>query len=467
MLLLVLIGTAFAVAVVLGSFKGLVLLGLPLIYFMLRSPRIGLLATAASTATGFLWRLNKLTATVSLSIPKVLGMVTALSLVFEILRARRRVYMGLRVLVPAAFLAASAHSLLYNEPLFGAWRTMAQLTASFAFYFLAVNIVRDEKTLRQLLWVMVLAHTINGLWSLIQLLYPSTWDSAKTTEYLFEQHEQYQSYVDRGIQRATGTTHPNIMSFIMTLLIPYAVYLHQTEEKVWRRSVLLVCLVICVWATLMSKTRAAFFNLFLILFVLWIKGIVRITPPMILSAVVAVPLVVMFVLPQQFVSRVLSFGEYLQEGSVRVRLENQQVALQFFAEHPIVGVGAGNFESRFKSLGIAGQLSGVAVGRTTNLEVTNLLVEVAAETGVVGLAAILAFLIMLFRDTLRLERMGGYPRRSNIATYTFVTLLVSLFASFFTSIQNWREWWLLMAVPGILWNLRVARFWETEADARA
>ncbi len=174
---------------------------------------------------------------------------------------------------------------------------------------------------------------------------------------------------------------------------------------------------------------------------------------MIVGLVAAVPVLVLTVLPTSFVERVLSFGEYLGEGSVNVRLENQSVALDTFFDHPVLGICAGNFESQYKALGVAGTKSGLAVGRTKNLEVMNALLEIAAETGIVGLLVMFGFMAMLVRDVLYSERRDGQPRKTNIATYALITLVVSLFCSFFTSVHNWREWWLFMAIPVIIRNI--------------
>ncbi len=87
----------------------------------------------------------------------------------------------------------------FAEAMFGAWRTINQLTASFALYFLTINIVKDRAMLRKLLWALTFALSIPAAYSLIQRLWNSDWHE----EYSYESSDQYQSLVDRGHQRAT------------------------------------------------------------------------------------------------------------------------------------------------------------------------------------------------------------------------------------------------------------------------
>jgi O-antigen ligase len=131
------------------------------------------------------------------------------------------------------------------------------------------------------------------------------------------------------------------------------------------------------------------------------------------------------------------------DPSVTGRSSELQAGLRMFVDHPVVGVGAGNYEARYQEYSREIGLD----PRREDREAHNLFVEVAAETGLLGLAAFGALLVLaaqaLFRSVRTSDRMGlagalaaaltGYLVTAIFlhAAYsrTFWILLVLVFAS--------------------------------------
>ena len=173
------------------------------------------------------------------------------------------------------------------------------------------------------------------------------------------------------------------------------------------------------------------------------KKVIRITLPAFFGIILAAVISVILLLPSTFSSRVLNVTGYLQEGSVKIRLENQSNALGLFLNNPVAGTGVGSFE----------ELN--TAERPLNKEVTNMLLEIAAEMGVIGLVTMLVIIFFLLRDSLYIERFYRSLPGCNLGTIIFASIIVSLFSSLFMSNQDFREWWLFVSFPAIIRNILV------------
>lgn len=419
----------------------LLLSALVVIFFMMRSPQTALLITAASTATGFMFYLTGTSTIFPISIPKVCGLITLLSLIVHNLYFRRTFYFGSRVIIPLSFVVLSGLSLVYSTVYPSSTRTVLQLCGSFAFYFLAVNIIKDEKSFKQVILVLTGVYTLLGIYSIIQYLMPSEW----IDEYAMQTGLIYEALVDRGIKRSAGLSHPGVISFVFNLLIPYIIYLCYEARSKRQRTLFFVSSLICITAVLLTHTRAAFFSLILIFLVLTAKKVIKVNVPTAVGVVVAVVISGVLLMPSSFFSRVLTFSKYLQEGSVKIRLENQMNALELFLENPVAGTGLGSFE----------ELNPAA--RPVNKEVTNMLLEIASEMGIIGLASMLTVIVFLLKDSLYIERFYRSVPGCNLGTIMLTSILVSLFSSCFMSNQDFREWWLFISFPVIIRNILIAK----------
>jgi putative inorganic carbon (HCO3(-)) transporter len=94
------------------------------------------------------------------------------------------------------------------------------------------------------------------------------------------------------------------------------------------------------------------------------------------------------------------------DGSVRGRLDMWRIALALFVDHPLLGIGLGNYEMHYQEyarlLGLTPQQG--------DLGAHNIYLEVAAERGLVGLAAFVALLVLAgvgqVQTAWRLQRAG-------------------------------------------------------------
>ncbi|HXN08149.1 MAG TPA: O-antigen ligase family protein [Candidatus Acidoferrales bacterium] len=91
------------------------------------------------------------------------------------------------------------------------------------------------------------------------------------------------------------------------------------------------------------------------------------------------------------IGQLLRFDIPGEPGGVGTRAQLWPAAIALFAKHPVVGVGAGNFELLLPTVGVTGVQTHAA----------SLPLQTLAEQGVVGFMALIAFAIVALRETFR------------------------------------------------------------------
>jgi putative inorganic carbon (HCO3(-)) transporter len=122
-------------------------------------------------------------------------------------------------------------------------------------------------------------------------------------------------------------------------------------------------------------------------------------PPKLRTVVAAVVLVVLSIpfLPSGYLERMAALGgvgtiEAGVDPSIRGRTAELTAAWEMFADHPLAGVGYGNYMIRYPEYA---RNSGIDV-RATEREAHNLYLATAAELGLLGLFALAAIVIGSF-----------------------------------------------------------------------
>ena len=140
-------------------------------------------------------------------------------------------------------------------------------------------------------------------------------------------------------------------------------------------------------------------------------------------AVLLIGMIALF--PDQYSARLNTVAQVItgqtdvrEEVSIRGRVSELLVAGQMFFDHPILGVGVGNYPVYYQSYSRRIGLD----PRTENREPHNLFLEVAAETGLVGL---LVFFTVLFFSVQGIRQAWLTFKRLKLETYAN---LVAVFA---------------------------------------
>lgn len=250
---------------------------------------------------------------------------------------------------------------------------------------------------------------------------------------------------------------PNFFARMLLIAIPPAVILAFHARERWQRRLSLLAAVIVTATLAATYSRGAMVAL-AVMAVMMLKALhVRWQS----TAIVAVALlIVLLLLPASVTQRFVTIEEFLPgeeeplhpDSSFEERRMLMSVAWVMFGAHPLGGVGAANYTSRYEDY--VGATSSVfrQYEETTNLHFPhNLALEVASETGVIGLAAFGALFLAAWRA---LGRAQSDPKLAPLATAFRIGLVGFLVAGLFLHLAEPRTLFLLFAFAATLERLR-------------
>jgi O-antigen ligase len=210
--------------------------------------------------------------------------------------------------------------------------------------------------------------------------------------------------------RSAGPLNPNTFGQVLAASAVLAFYLACMETRRSGRLLAGAIAVACTAGVVYTQSRAALVALAIgALAIGALRGVrVRVLA---LAAAAAVVLGLL-VLPQPLAQRVSSLADVvttnpvaLQDTALRGRAAENLAALRMWTEHPLVGVGPDNFESRY--LGYS-----AAIGidpRPEQRSAHNLYLESLAETGVLGGLAFFSILGLALTGAWRARKLLERP----------------------------------------------------------
>lgn len=265
--------------------------------------------------------------------------------------------------------------------------------------------------------------------------------------------------------RLTGPwADPNYYGAILVMMLPFAV-----DRALWSRTTAgrllgLIAIGLIVASLVLTRSRGAMLAS-ICGAALYGLTLDRKSATLYFGAAVAAGFVVAGMLSDAIVARFSTVFEVAQTGlppdlSVAERLSAWTVAVQLFYEHPVFGVGAGNYNTLYQTT--ANALNTTFSGRP--LSPHGLYLEVLSEHGVIGLAIFLGIIGAAFAGLLRamaiLGAQGEMRARALCAAFA-VALASHLVAMVFLHGPGARLLWLFLAVgiamPAIVRHRLAAR----------
>jgi len=364
---------------------------------------------------------------------------------------------GEPVRLPGLLLAALAMLLLHGMSALASARPSASvdtletwLLEGVVFAFLIANAIRTRSELQASVAAVVGAGAVMGALALAQqALGPET--------HTFSGFGQLDSAISDGSgslrRRLAGPVgETNRFAQIMAVLIPIAYAGARTTRGHARTAYGVACALICGGMAL-AYSRGAIVALALAVPVaLWM----RLLRPRHVAAAALLAAGLLVAMPHYAV-RVASIGEVAvqglglggvglrnADGAARGRLTEMKAAGLLFAEHPWLGAGPGlaplYYERNAELVG--GKVR--AEGRRSH----NLFLQLAAETGLLGLGAFAVVLLLAFRELERARRVLGRRDRRLWGTVCGLelALVISLTTSLFLHAAYIRYFWLLLGL---------------------
>jgi putative inorganic carbon (hco3(-)) transporter len=345
---------------------------------------------------------------------------------------------------------------IFSSLFFGADfnRGLSALIAFFKDAFIAILVVillQRKSTMRYTVWALLAAGIFMASLSVYQYLTKS-----------FDNN--FYGFAITRIQNIVGVVEsnriagpigdPNYYAMVLIPLLPLAFNRLWSEEKLWLRLLAVYALVVCTLTILFTFSRGGFIALVITYLLLFLYRGLR---PSQLMAVILLIVIVSFFVPDTFFARLETLTstnptQINAELSLRSRLSAQVVAINMFIDHPILGVGYANYPvysrqyaQRLK-LGVYG----------ASIEPHNLYLEIAAETGLVGLVVFGLLLFWVFiglRRARAIYQRLGMKREAELALAYIFGLLGYLTAALFIHGAYPRFFWLLIGIAFAIYQV--------------
>jgi O-antigen ligase len=238
------------------------------------------------------------------------------------------------------------------------------------------------------------------------------------------------------------------------MLVPLAVFQAWSERRRLLRLAAYAVAILASGAVILTFSRGAAVAFAL---VVGLMALLRYIKPVQLLAVgvLAVSLLIAF---PQYADRLTSLSAIVDavtgasdptttaDNSILSRATENLAALNVFADHPIIGVGPGQFSSYYRQYADdIGLLS-----KAQDREAHNLYLGTAAETGILGLVCFVAVLLTTLWQLVRARRrwIGRRADLANMATAFGLSVVTYMTTGIFLHLSYARYFWLIMALAG-------------------
>jgi putative inorganic carbon (HCO3(-)) transporter len=352
---------------------------------------------------------------------------------------------GLRALIlVSAFVLVALGSVTFATDTSAGLNQVVVLVKDGAVAVLVGMLLRRSSALRLVVWVLVGGGAALATLSIVQFVTGSFGTN-------------FGGFAQAAVQQIAGQTEdfrisgpigdPNFYAQVLVMLVPLAFDRMHDETTRLLRVIGGYTVVTCSIAVVLTFSRGGLLALAVV------AGALALRHPPKLRTVVAIGLLVVATipfLPAGYLNRLGALGEVgtIQAGvdpSIRGRTAELTAAWEMLADHPLTGVGYGNFMINYPDYA---RLSGIDV-RATEREAHNLYLSTGAELGIPGLAALAAIMIGAFvalaAGRRRFRGMSDH-RADGIGYAVGVSLVGYLVTSAFLHMAFARFAWLMIGL---------------------
>jgi putative inorganic carbon (HCO3(-)) transporter len=234
---------------------------------------------------------------------------------------------------------------------------------------------------------------------------------------------------------------PNDLAYVLATTLPFALWL--IRERHWRRVLAAVLGGIIVVGLALSLSRGAMLGLAAgALWYVFTHGR-RARVLLLVLGVAALAVLVVVRSDESRVDVALGAKEQVAQANVESRLTSWRAALVMAQDHPLIGVGPGNFQLYYF----------VATGHppgSVSYVAHNAYLEVAAELGLPALMLFVAFLGRSYHRLRQAIRWDAGP--PGFASAVAAALVVAIVGAFTLSEEYYAPLWLLGGLATVLWQ---------------
>jgi len=267
-------------------------------------------------------------------------------------------------------------------------------------FFLIVNTIRNEKDIKQVIWLLIIINTIFTLYHYYH--YKTGWRSIFI------------------VWNYQGLTHGEFAA-MLTSACPLAyIFLRNEEYKPIIRILLWFCLFTFVFGVILTYSRGGLIALSITLFLAILQDKQKIKP---ILFFLIVGLLISNKISEHYINRMKTITYMEQDVSTMGRIATNYAALNMIKAHPLFGVGAGNFNNTFISYTPENLKQYVREGKSIH----NFFLQVASETGLIGLLIFSLLIIKPFFEVIKLRKLFLKHEKMKSLAYIATSLGLALF----------------------------------------
>ncbi|UCF35900.1 MAG: O-antigen ligase family protein [Acidobacteriota bacterium] len=337
---------------------------------------------------------------------------------------------------------------------------LEMLTEGLLLFWLLLNVIRSRATLNRVIWTLLITGAFLGSLAVYQRFTNFSTDFGG----LAQSHTSRSvdlpgaGYEERGAERTEGPVgETNRFAQIMLVLLPLAYFRFRFSENQFSKMAAVSSAFLILSAMALTYSRGAFLNLILLL---GVAALLReISTRKLLMGGVALLILVLLIAPG-YLDRIKTLtgvqgivSEESQDeadGSMKGRMTEMLAAFNVFIDHPILGVGPGHymqFYSKDYHLSLESALRYLPRERRAH----NLYLEIAAESGLIGITVFLLILFSLLYQLFQLRRFWKEedPEAAGLATAFLFAILTYMGTGMFLHLAYQRYFWMLLALSAV------------------
>jgi O-antigen ligase len=335
-------------------------------------------------------------------------------------------------------------SLLYAADFAVAQEALIDYTKDALVAIIVIILLQRATTLRHVIWTLLCAGIFMGTISVYQYL-----TGTLTHPYWgFGQAEILHIAGDINDYRLGGPVgNANPYAQILLVLIPLALDRLWHERTVSLRLLAAWALTVCGLSLVFTFSRGAFLALIATLGIMFVRHPPR--PLALLGTVVLIVPLLHFV-PRHYTDRLktladVASAEESTDGAIRGRLSENIAGWNMFIDHPLLGVGLENSSTYYRRYARHIGLD----SRHEDRAMHNLYLQIAAETGLLGLTVFGMLLWVMFRGMRRARDhlvQVGMPDCAEMVMALCIGMLGYLLNAVFLHAAFPRYFWLLFGI---------------------
>jgi O-antigen ligase len=340
--------------------------------------------------------------------------------------------------------------------------------ANLLFLFLVINLISSRKLLVQALivWLCVSAvigiysiydwHLGSGLKSALVLNESDPGKGVQSTSNrwttIWHDAAELETLSGKSLKRTMGSTsHSAVYGINLVLTVPFLLFFLKFAPRPWQKILILGVSAVIAYNILLTNTRSTILLTGVVGLMCWHKGLVKLTPSVLIIGGLTVILAGIFIIPEDIYNRVLDISNYSRDhsASLRIREEYIRAGLKAFGDSWLIGHGAAN-ETLIPSY-LPRWIS--APSRTMT---HNIYLQTLAELGVIGGLLLFSFVGILlkycYQTIARLERIPDMKQEIMLVNAIKISMIATLIYGLQVDVFHFplKGWWMLAGMTVFL-----------------